>query len=95
MNVTLIFSRARYNEVMDSYISGLEKRVASGQRVDRVASVASFFISRVDTLVDQLLGEKKIAGGGTALDQLAGKAAIANAKLAYADFKEEIRFGSF
>jgi transaldolase len=97
VNVTLIFSRERYIEVMDSYISGLEKRVASGQRIDRVASVASFFISRVDTMVDQLLEEKKAAGGDPSLNQLKGQAAIANAKLAYADFKKRFatkRFGA-
>jgi transaldolase len=95
VNVTLIFSRRRYGEVMDSFISGLEKRVASGQRIERIASVASFFISRVDTLVDQLLEQKKLASGGAALDQLKGRAAIANAKLAYLDFRKKFESDRF
>jgi transaldolase len=92
VNVTLIFSRKRYDEVMDAFIRGLEKRLANKQNIDGIASVASFFVSRVDTLVDQLLEEKISAGGSPALAELKGKAAIANAKLAYADFKK--KFGA-
>ena len=55
VNVTLIFSLARYAEVMDAYLDGLERRVASGHPIDHVASVASFFISRLDTKVDNRL----------------------------------------
>lgn len=79
VNVTLIFSLARYAEVMEAYLSGLEERAKTGQPLDHVASVASFFISRVDTKVDRLLHERP---------HLRGRAAIANARLAYAAFTE-------
>jgi transaldolase/glucose-6-phosphate isomerase len=74
VNVTLIFSLARYAEVMDAYLSGLEDRLAAGHSIHHVASVASFFVSRVDTKIDPKLPEGS---------PLRGKAAIANAKLAY------------
>ncbi len=94
INVTLIFSLQRYREVMEAYLAGLEKRLAAGQKVQDVASVASFFVSRVDTLVDKLLDEKIKAMGGEAvrLRKLKGKAAIANSRLAYAEFRRV--FGS-
>ncbi len=95
VNVTLIFSRQRYDEVMDAFLRGLEKRSAQHQKSDRIASVASFFVSRVDTLVDRLLDEKIKAGGSPALEELKGKAAIANAKLAYADFKKKFYSARF
>ena len=90
VNVTLIFSLQRYAEVMDAYLKGLEKRVVEGLPVDSVASVASFFVSRVDTNIDPRLQEIIQAGGQRAKDAkaLLGKAAIANARLAYADFKQ-------
>ena len=87
VNVTLIFSLERYAEVMDAYLSGLEKRAAAGLPLERVASVASFFVSRVDTNVDARL-QKLMAGGNSGGANLLGKAAIANAKLAYADYKK-------
>jgi transaldolase/glucose-6-phosphate isomerase len=74
INVTLIFSLARYAEVMDAYLSGLEDRAAEGHPIDHIASVASFFVSRVDSKVDPQLPDDS---------SLKGKAAIANAKLAY------------
>ena len=91
INVTLIFSLERYQEVADSYITGIERRVKEGKPVGTIASVASVFVSRVDTLVDDLLN-KKIA---TARDQkeaerfrgLLGQAAVANAKLVYRAFR--------
>jgi len=86
LNVTLIFSRNAYREVAEAYISGLEDLAKSGGDVSKVASVASFFVSRLDTAVDALL-EEKIRGGREDLKPLLGKAAIANAKLAYRDFK--------
>ena len=86
INITLIFSLERYAEVMEAYISGLEKRVAAGQPVDRIASVASFFVSRVDTKIDSRLPE------GSALR---GKAGIANAKLAYRAFEEAFNGSRF
>ena len=82
VNVTLIFSLERYAAVMDAYLTGLEQRVAAGLPVDMIASVASFFVSRVDTKVDA-----RLAGLGSQAAPLLGKAAIANARLAYADFK--------
>lgn len=89
VNVTLIFSRERYAEVMEAYLEGLEQRVAAGLPVDRVASVASFFVSRVDTKIDGRLAEMVDREGKRAdkAASLQGKAAIANAKLAYADYK--------
>jgi transaldolase/glucose-6-phosphate isomerase len=74
INVTLIFSLTRYAEVMDAYLSGLEDRAAAGRPIDHIASVASFFVSRVDSKIDPKLPEGS---------PLRGKAAIANAKLAY------------
>ncbi len=90
VNVTLIFALQRYAAVMDAYLSGLEKRVAAGLPVDRITSVASFFVSRVDTNVDARLQKIIQAGGAQAqkAQALLGKAAIANARLAYADFKQ-------
>ena len=89
VNVTLIFSRERYAAVMDAYIRGLEQRAAAGLRLDGIASVASFFVSRVDTKIDGRLAEMIDRGGNPAgkTASLLGKAAIANAKLAYADYK--------
>ena len=79
INVTLIFSLARYAEVMDAYLSGLEDRAAAGHPIDHIASVASFFVSRVDTKIDPKLPEDS---------ELKGKAAIANAKLAYDQYQQ-------
>jgi transaldolase len=82
INVTLIFSLERYAEVAEAYIRGLERLVEAGGDPSRVASVASFFVSRVDTEADKRLDE---AG---APDELNGKLAVANAKLAYQRYKE-------
>ncbi len=89
VNVTLIFSRDRYMAVLDAYQEGLEKRVAVGLPVNSVASVASFFVSRLDTKVDGALAAMVDRGGARAdrAERLLGKAAIANARLAYADFQ--------
>lgn len=84
VNVTLIFAISAYEKVMQAYVRGLQKRAAAGGDISRVASVASFFVSRVDTLVDKLLTEKSAAGAE--VDALFGQAANANAKLAYARF---------
>jgi transaldolase len=94
VNVTLIFSLERYAAVMDAYLTGLEQRVAAGLPVDMIASVASFFVSRVDTKVDGHLAAMIDRGGMRAekAERLPGKAAIANARLAYANFKKV--FGS-
>jgi len=91
INITLIFSLENYRQVAEAYLSALEERLAAGRDISRIASVASFFVSRVDTLVDRLLEEQiKAAGTGTRqqhLKDLQGKAAIANARLAYQEFK--------
>jgi transaldolase len=84
INVTLMFSVEVYKRVARAYIAGLRKRLGRGEPIDRVASVASFFVSRVDTKVDPQL---EAIGTPTAL-ALRGKAAIANAKLAYEAFDE-------
>lgn len=93
INVTLLFSIEMYERVMDAYIRGLQHRAEAGQPISGIASVASFFVSRVDTLVDDLLDEK-IAGASDAasrdkLEALKGKAGIANARLAYQLFREK------
>jgi transaldolase len=80
VNVTLLFAVGRYEEVAEAYVRGLERRHEAGERLDRIASVASFFVSRVDSAVDKKLEEL----GRT---DLAGKAAVANAKLAYESFQ--------
>jgi len=92
INVTLIFSEQRYREVANAYVSGLERRAREGKSVNAVASVASVFVSRIDTLVDDLL-QKKIAaapdkGVADRLRSLPGKAAVANSKMIYQAFKE-------
>src|SRR3984957_21269338 len=84
INVTLIFSLDRYNDVIEAYISGLETLVKAGGDPSKVHSVASFFVSRVDTEVDRRL-EKM---GGANVPALRGKAAVAQAKLAYQLFEE-------
>ena len=81
VNVTLIFSLAHYKAVVEAYLSGLEQRAAAGGDVSKIASVASFFISRVDTAVDELLAD---AGNAN----LKGKIGIANARVAYARFQK-------
>ncbi|HWP49658.1 MAG TPA: transaldolase [Candidatus Limnocylindrales bacterium] len=92
INITLIFSQEVYEQVAYAYLSGLEKRVAEGKPLDTVASVASFFVSRIDTAVDALL-EARIRQAiheqeRIKLSSLLGKVAIANAKLAYQRFKQ-------
>ncbi|MDA3649314.1 transaldolase [Saccharopolyspora indica] len=82
VNVTLIFSVQRYRDVMDAFLAGLEQAKANGHDIAQIASVASFFVSRVDTEIDKRL--EKISGG----EALRGKAAIANARLAYAAYEE-------
>lgn len=92
INITLIFSRAAYAQVIEAYIKAMERRASAKKPVNGTASVASFFVSRVDTLVDKLL-EEKIAATSNASEQaklkaLLGRAAVANARLAYQLFKE-------
>ena len=90
VNVTLIFSRSAYDRVAHAYVDGLKRRVTQGQSVSSVASVASFFVSRIDTAVDACINERLGATDDEAprasLQRLVGKAAIANAKMAYKQF---------
>ncbi len=87
VNVTLIFSIGRYRAVMDAYLSGLEQRAADGGSLAGIESVASFFVSRVDTEIDRRLGK---AGADPSLK---GKAALANAQLAYQAYEEVFSSG--
>ena len=92
INITLIFAVERYDEVVEAYLSGLEKLHKNGGDLSKVASVASFFVSRVDTKVDKQLAEKVNASADPrqkeSMERLYGKAAIANSKVAYEHFKE-------
>jgi len=99
VNVTLLFGLPRYLQVAEAYIAGIESRAAQGKPVRNVASVASFFVSRIDALVDPLLEELMERGGQEAdlARKARGQVAIANATLAYQDFKEIFggaRFGA-
>jgi len=91
INITLIFSIENYLQVAEAYLGALEERMATGKDINRIASVASFFVSRVDVLTDKLLEDRIKAVGEAAQQQklkaLEGKAAIANARLAYQEFK--------
>lgn len=92
INITMVFAQQVYEQVANAYISGLEELAASGKKpLDRVASVASFFVSRVDTLVDKLLAEKiaqaKSGEEKNRLEGLLGKAGIANSRLVYERFE--------
>jgi transaldolase len=92
INITLLFSLASYRDVANAYVSALEERLDKGLPIDRIASVASFFVSRVDTLVDKLLDEKIAATDDQELKGayagLKGTIAVANAQLAYEAFLE-------
>ncbi|MCZ6874351.1 MAG: bifunctional transaldolase/phosoglucose isomerase [bacterium] len=91
VNITLLFSIARYEAVAQAYIQALERRAAEGKPIHHIASVASFFLSRIDVLVDQLLAHRIRSAARTTdelrAEQLLGKVAIASAKLAYQRFK--------
>lgn len=92
INITLLFAVQAYEEVAWAYIRALERRVAQGEAIDRSASVASFFVSRIDTLADKMLGDA-LAGESNPqryeeLKDLQGKVAIANAQIAYEHFQE-------
>ena len=102
VNVTLIFSVEVYEAVMDAYLAGLESRVAKKLPIDRIASVASFFVSRVDSIIESEITKRKKDGKMTDADEalFVGKVGIANCKLAYAAYEktfssprfEKIRF---
>jgi len=92
VNITLLFSLAAHERVIDAYMSGLEDRVAKGEPIDGIFSVASFFVSRVDTEVDKRLDAMIATAKGGDADRfklLKGRAAIANAKLAYRLFRRK------
>jgi transaldolase len=101
INITLLFSIAHYEAVAQAFIEALETRVAAGQPVDQLSSVASFFVSRVDTIADKAINAKLQGATDAAtkakLEGLLGQVAVANAKLAYARFEalfgtENVRF---
>jgi transaldolase/glucose-6-phosphate isomerase len=101
INITLLFAAKAYEAVAWAYIRALERRAAEGKPIDRIASVASFFVSRIDTLADKLLADKAKAITDAALkakhEALQGKAAITNAKMAYGLFKRifsDLRFSA-
>ncbi len=91
INITLLFAVQAYEAVAWAYIRALERRLDEGKPIDRIASVASFFVSRIDTLADKLIDEKMRASHDlaltTKLESLGGKVAIANAKMAYERFE--------
>ena len=89
VNVTLMFNRAHYRDVAHAYLGGLSDLAAKGGDISKVFSVASFFVSRVDTLADKLLDEKIAKAdraGKATLEAMKGKAALANAKIVYQDY---------
>lgn len=88
INVTLLFGLPRYHEVMETFMGGLEDRLAEGNAIAEISSVASFFLSRIDVMVDLMLKEK-------GADQLVGKIAIASAKKAYQIYLEMISSDRF
>jgi transaldolase len=92
INITLLFAQSAYEQVAEAFLSALEARVAKGQDVSHIASVASFFVSRIDTLVDSKVDEKlkgtKDPGQIALLESIRGKVAIANARLTYKKYLE-------
>jgi transaldolase/glucose-6-phosphate isomerase len=92
VNVTLIFSLDHYRAVAEAYMAGLEKRAEAGGDLSEVTSVASFFVSRIDTAVDHALDDLRAPAGAPAADRdaLKGKIAIASAKVAYSQFREMV-----
>jgi transaldolase/glucose-6-phosphate isomerase len=92
INVTMIFSIENYEQVAEAFVRGLERRAAEGKSVERIASVASFFVSRVDTAIDSDLEQRARQSSSpeerARLEGLLGRAAVANAKLAYQKFEE-------
>jgi transaldolase len=97
VNVTLLFSLERYRDVIDAYLEGLEYALEAGRSLKRIASVASFFLSRIDTIVDPLLEPIVFEGGtqGERARRLRGEVAIASAKRAYAIFQKSVKSKRF
>jgi transaldolase / glucose-6-phosphate isomerase len=92
INITLLFAQSAYEKVAEAFLSALEARAAKGQDISHIASVASFFVSRIDTLVDSQIDEKlkttTDAGQKALLESVRGKVAIANARLTYKKYQE-------
>src|SRR6266851_4540237 len=93
INITLLFAQAAYEQVAEAFLTALEARAAKGQDISHIASVASFFVSRIDTLVDSKIDEKlksttTDAGQKLLLESIRGKIAIANARLTYKKYQE-------
>src|SRR6266566_3723605 len=88
INITLLFSNDVYGQVMEAYLRGLERRVEKNLPIEKIRSVASFFVSRIDTQADKQIEEKMKQTGDRELESLLGKIAIANAKMAYQQFKQ-------
>jgi transaldolase len=92
INITLLFAQSAYEQVAEAFIAALEARAAKGQNISHIASVASFFVSRIDTLADSLIDEKLKTASDPAqkalLESLKGKVAIANAKVTYKKYQE-------
>ena len=97
INITLLFSLSRYREVVNAYLNGLEILAAKENNLKHMASVASFFLSRIDLLVDPILEQKRLAGGPQAeiAARLQGHTAIASAKVAYQIYNEMFRSDRF
>jgi transaldolase len=95
INITLIFSNEVYSQVMKAYIRGLERRVEKGLPINEIASVASFFVSRIDALAEKQMEAKLKEKDDPEIRSLFGKVAIANAKLAYQLFKETFSSARF
>jgi len=92
INITLLFAQSAYEQVAEAFLSALEARAAKGQDISHIASVASFFVSRIDTLIDGRIEEKlktvTDASQKTLLESIRGKVAIANARLTYKKYRE-------
>ena len=88
INITLLFSNDVYGQVMEAYLRGLERRVEKNLPIDKIRSVASFFVSRIDTMADKQIEAKLEQAGDRELESVLGKVAIANAKMAYQQFKK-------
>src|SRR5436190_4734614 len=88
INITLLFSNDVYAQVIEAYVRGLERRVEKNLPIDKIRSVASFFVSRIDTQADKQIEAKMKETGDKDLESLLGKVAIANAKMAYQQFKQ-------
>lgn len=87
INITLLFSNRVYAQVKEAYVRGLERRAEKGLPIDKIRSVASFFVSRIDTQADKQIEAKVKETGDRSLESLLGKVAIANAKMAYQQFR--------